>query len=796
MPADINVIAENLSELLTNSVNMTAVFYDLFINPEPMDITLKQYDDNNRLIDVIVPNRAKDRRIALTGEGNPEGKVNALVGTCYVDTLNNLVYFKARGEGSTGWVVALTESSLRDLLKEYVPSTRKVNNKALATDITLNANDVGALGKDTSYGNSLSVAGSNLNLRDQTGKVISTVPIADGGADIDLSNISPLAEKRLNVVKGYRTGEVTEDERMFNQLLEMKHSTFEKGKFTIVGTPTITDDGIASGFSDSNFIQVENLGVNSSTLDFEIGFTIPKLGKECRLINLQSDTTNATRLIIDASANFSLLSDNETLTTPITIPPDWVNDFVVAKVHTNTNGNEVFLHNTTKSVTLNSKSTKVTNLTFGSLTIGANLPGQEGAFIDLKQFSVSVDGKEVFSGNKTGVDKVGDIEIPYTESKTGSKIVDSIYRDRVKQVSDLEGKALYYTIDEANKNTTLPIGELYGFIGTPSKNNSSGHYLGEWIMASTGDNVTPEGCVKPDGLEILDAENSMFADLWKYALLPSEDWGTPGHPRAYLDTCTYAEYHKAVQDFGACIKWAVDPEAKKFKIPFVPDGYYMKQGKGTVNKAGLPNITAEWNSAQYIDGWNGNGGSKGAVYGIPNGSKEYNTNLGGMRAYFDASRSSPIYGASNTVETNAIGTRWFIYIANAELGDFAVNWNRMTGSIQGKANIDGDNFSKLGKELISGMGMPSNKFIDLSLGVSESTYTAPANGYYYALLKNATICNMHHLGCGGDLSSADFADGGRHDRYAWVPVKKGDVIQIWYSGEKAIFRFIYAQGEV
>ena len=58
---DINVVAENLAELLTNSVNMTQVYYDLFFNPEPMDITLYQYDGDNRLVAVVIPNRAKDK---------------------------------------------------------------------------------------------------------------------------------------------------------------------------------------------------------------------------------------------------------------------------------------------------------------------------------------------------------------------------------------------------------------------------------------------------------------------------------------------------------------------------------------------------------------------------------------------------------------------------------------------------------------------------------------------------------------------------------------------------------------
>lgn len=82
---DINVVAENLAELLTNSVNMTQVYYDLFFNPEPMDITLYQYDDDNKLVEVVIPNRAKDKirleeiaaeiatRISNTEKGQPDG---------------------------------------------------------------------------------------------------------------------------------------------------------------------------------------------------------------------------------------------------------------------------------------------------------------------------------------------------------------------------------------------------------------------------------------------------------------------------------------------------------------------------------------------------------------------------------------------------------------------------------------------------------------------------------------------------------------------------------------------------
>lgn len=69
----------------------------------------------------------------------------------------------------------------------------------------------------------------------------------------------------------------------------------------------------------------------------------------------------------------------------------------------------------------------------------------------------------------------------------------------------------------------------------------------------------------------------------------------------------------------------------------------------TVNES-LPNITANWNSAQYDGGW---GTPEGAVYGIKNNSPEYNSGSAGMRAYFDASRSSSTYQNNAPVQQDA-----------------------------------------------------------------------------------------------------------------------------------------------
>ena len=77
---------------------------------------------------------------------------------------------------------------------------------------------------------------------------------------------------------------------------------------------------------------------------------------------------------------------------------------------------------------------------------------------------------------------------------------------------------------------------------------------------------------------------------------------------------------------------------------------------GTYVEAGLPNIKGDWNSAQYDGGWN----SAGAIYGVKNNSREYNSGSSGMRAYLDASRSSPIYGKSETVQPSSFIVNYFI----------------------------------------------------------------------------------------------------------------------------------------
>ena len=101
------------------------------------------------------------------------------------------------------------------------------------------------------------------------------------------------------------------------------------------------------------------------------------------------------------------------------------------------------------------------------------------------------------------------------------------------------------------------------------------------------------------------------------------------------------------------------------------------------------------------------------------------------------------------------------------------------------------------KSEISGWSAPSSKYINLTLNASNSTYTAPANGWVLfdkntSSGKNIVLWNFTKTYGFSVSSSATFGQS------ILLPVSKGDVFGVEYTatGTTNFFRFIYAQGEV
>ena len=172
----------------------------------------------------------------------------------------------------------------------------------------------------------------------------------------------------------------------------------------------------------------------------------------------------------------------------------------------------------------------------------------------------------------------------------------------------------------------------------------------------------------------------------------------------------------------------------------------------------------------------------------------------------DAAASGLVAKLSDNVK--AVALRCFVVVANKSDNETEFDWSEWASSLAGKANIDASNFSSEGKSLLSGLGMPSNKFINLSLASSHSVYTAPANGYFYfrsAVSGNDGYVAIYNIDTNTELTPGEpqviysTQDRDPSSLAVMLPVLKNQNVVISYSNltDNALnkFRFIYAEGE-
>lgn len=254
----------------------------------------------------------------------------------------------------------------------------------------------------------------------------------------------------------------------------------------------------------------------------------------------------------------------------------------------------------------------------------------------------------------------------------------------------------------AYKDTGMPIGTIFSHTCSAS--------------------FVPENSLPCNGTEYSKTQFAAFYNNW----LVSKK----------LNTCTYTEYQQDIATYGKCAKFGVDTINGKFKVPTIPDGTHIQQAMtdgelGKSYNAGLPNITATWNGGRS----NEVGVASGAVYATA-------TNLGftgggsssGIAWAFNASRSNPIYGGSDTVQTEAVSLRYFVVVATGSIKQSEIDWSAWVSSFRGKANVDMDNLSTAGKAEVAELSAPSNEYIEMVLDpnngvINNYVYTAPFDGY-------------------------------------------------------------------
>lgn len=252
-----------------------------------------------------------------------------------------------------------------------------------------------------------------------------------------------------------------------------------------------------------------------------------------------------------------------------------------------------------------------------------------------------------------------------------------------------------------------------------------------------------------------------------------------------------ADWQTAVTTYGVCGKFVYDSANQTIRLPKITgiiEGTTDVTALGDLVQAGLPNITGGTINSETVYAPNLLRGQFGAFDLSSNGAStpDRGTTAGNFATYaywkFDASRSSSIYGNSNTVQPQTIKVYYYIVIANSYQTPTGVQISKVATDLNGKVNLN------------SSWGMPGTNYEDLVVGASDTSYIAPADGYYNFIYQGS---NGQWIYLVNDTTQTE-ADGviyGQGYARLFMPCKRGDSVRIAYTTDGAYrrLRFYYAQ---
>ena len=258
------------------------------------------------------------------------------------------------------------------------------------------------------------------------------------------------------------------------------------------------------------------------------------------------------------------------------------------------------------------------------------------------------------------------------------------------------------------------------------------------------------------GLHLLDG--ALISGSGSYASFVTYIAGlVSSYPSAFT---TESAWQNTVSSKGVCGKFVYNSTNNTVRLPKITgfiEGTTDTTALGELINAGLPNITGETYStnssaaSHYANTYRGvfrGRNTTGYSYYGGNPVSSSDTNVG---ISFDASRSSSIYGKSNTVQPQSIKVLYYIVIATSTKTDIQVDIDKIATDLNGKAD-DNAVVHKSGNETISGPKTFTNTVFAPASGVTNSIVTTTGisksqNGY--VKLGNGIIIQWGSIGNAG-----------------------------------------------
>lgn len=283
-----------------------------------------------------------------------------------------------------------------------------------------------------------------------------------------------------------------------------------------------------------------------------------------------------------------------------------------------------------------------------------------------------------------------------------NKFIDDTYKG-LNGVLELYKGAVLYDVTETYSNTSIVF-----YIDTNDnnkikiyhslQNSNTGNSLSDdtyWEEVQLGGGATRNiGEIVPSIIPLTDADKHLLdgslilgGGIYQGFVDYIAELYTDDPTAKYF--CTEAQWQTLVTTYGVCGKFVYDSVNNTVRLPKITgfvEGTTDASALGELIEAGLPNILATWNNGFFSGG--GTGAVTTTAYSSNFEPYQGSSHPNLSKASFNASRSSAIYGNSDTVQPQAIKVLYYIVIATSTKTDIEVDIDEIATDLNGKADVD------------------------------------------------------------------------------------------------------------